>query len=85
MTAYAGSIVAGVANGCVGLLTQGMMRLYSRTSVKTRVVVLPVQRRRQPEWGTTGKVVATLIVTQASSDPAPIPEVSCDRHFLAMC
>lgn len=35
------SIGHGVTSGCVGLLTQDMLDLYSRTPVKTKVVVLP--------------------------------------------
>jgi lipoprotein-anchoring transpeptidase ErfK/SrfK len=35
------SIGNGVTSGCVGLLTQDMLDLYSRTPVKTKVVVLP--------------------------------------------
>lgn len=35
------SIGKGVTSGCVGLLTQDMLDLYSRTPVKTKVVVLP--------------------------------------------
>ncbi len=35
------SIGSGVTSGCVGLLSQDMMDLYSRTPVKTKVVVLP--------------------------------------------
>lgn len=35
------SIGNGVSSGCVGLLTQDMMHLYSRTPVDTKVVVLP--------------------------------------------
>ena len=35
------SIGTGVTSGCTGLLTQDMMDLYSRTPVKTKVVVLP--------------------------------------------
>jgi lipoprotein-anchoring transpeptidase ErfK/SrfK len=31
----------GITSGCTGLLTQDMMDLYSRTPVKTKVVVLP--------------------------------------------
>jgi lipoprotein-anchoring transpeptidase ErfK/SrfK len=34
------SIGSGITSGCVGLLTQDMMHLYSRTPVKTKVVVL---------------------------------------------
>jgi lipoprotein-anchoring transpeptidase ErfK/SrfK len=44
-TIYASSAVesigTGVTSGCVGLLSQDMMHLYSRTPVKTKVVVLP--------------------------------------------
>ncbi len=36
------SIGNGVTSGCTGLLSQDMIDLYSRTSVKTKVVVLPV-------------------------------------------
>jgi lipoprotein-anchoring transpeptidase ErfK/SrfK len=35
------SIGSGITSGCVGLLTQDMMHLYDRTSVKTKVIVLP--------------------------------------------
>ena len=35
------SIGTGVTSGCTGLLTQDMIDLYSRTPVKTKVVVLP--------------------------------------------
>ena len=35
------SIGNGITSGCVGLLTQDMMHLYDRTSVKTKVIVLP--------------------------------------------
>jgi lipoprotein-anchoring transpeptidase ErfK/SrfK len=35
------SIGTGVTSGCVGLLSQDMIHLYSRTPVKTKVVVLP--------------------------------------------
>jgi lipoprotein-anchoring transpeptidase ErfK/SrfK len=35
------SIGTGITSGCVGLLSQDMMHLYSRTQVKTKVVVLP--------------------------------------------
>ncbi|MBL0404049.1 L,D-transpeptidase [Microvirga aerilata] len=35
------SIGNGITSGCVGLLTQDMMHLYSRTPVKTKVIVLP--------------------------------------------
>ncbi|MGV2981208.1 L,D-transpeptidase [Camelimonas sp. ID_303_24] len=35
------SIGSGVTSGCVGLLSQDMIDLYSRTPVKTKVVVLP--------------------------------------------
>lgn len=31
----------GITSGCTGLLTQDMMDLYSRTPIKTKVVVLP--------------------------------------------
>lgn len=36
------SIGTGVTSGCTGLLSQDMLDLYSRTPVKTKVVVLPV-------------------------------------------
>lgn len=36
------SIGSGVTSGCTGLLTQDMLDLYSRTPVKTKVIVLPV-------------------------------------------
>jgi lipoprotein-anchoring transpeptidase ErfK/SrfK len=35
------SIGHNVTSGCTGLLTQDMMDLYSRTPVKTKVIVLP--------------------------------------------
>jgi lipoprotein-anchoring transpeptidase ErfK/SrfK len=35
------SIGKGITSGCVGLLSQDMIHLYSRTPVKTKVVVLP--------------------------------------------
>ncbi len=35
------TIGAGITSGCTGLLTQDMIDLYSRTPVKTKVVVLP--------------------------------------------
>ncbi len=35
------TIGTGVSSGCVGLLTQDMIHLYSRTPVDTNVVVLP--------------------------------------------
>lgn len=35
------SIGSGVTSGCVGLLTQDMLDLYSKTPVKTKVIVLP--------------------------------------------
>ncbi|HEY8033522.1 MAG TPA: L,D-transpeptidase, partial [Methylocella sp.] len=31
----------GVTSGCTGLLTQDMLDLYSRTPVKTKVILLP--------------------------------------------
>ena len=40
-TSDAESIGTGVTSGCTGLLTQDMIDLYSRTPVKTKVVVLP--------------------------------------------
>ena len=44
-TIYASSdpetIGSGITSGCVGLLSQDMIHLYSRTPVKTKVVVLP--------------------------------------------
>ncbi len=36
------TIGTGVTSGCTGLLTQDMLDLYSRTPVKTKVIVLPV-------------------------------------------
>jgi lipoprotein-anchoring transpeptidase ErfK/SrfK len=36
------SIGTGVTSGCTGLLTQDMLDLYSRTPIKTKVIVLPV-------------------------------------------
>jgi lipoprotein-anchoring transpeptidase ErfK/SrfK len=35
------TIGSGITSGCTGLLTQDMMDLYSRTPIKTKVVVLP--------------------------------------------
>jgi lipoprotein-anchoring transpeptidase ErfK/SrfK len=35
------SIGSGITSGCVGLLSQDMIHLYSRTPIKTKVVVLP--------------------------------------------
>jgi lipoprotein-anchoring transpeptidase ErfK/SrfK len=35
------SIGRGVTSGCTGLLSQDMIHLYSRTSIKTKVLVLP--------------------------------------------
>ena len=35
------SIGTGITSGCTGLLTQDMIDLYSRTPVKTKVIVLP--------------------------------------------
>lgn len=35
------TIGTGVTSGCTGLLTQDMMDLYSRTPIKTKVIVLP--------------------------------------------
>jgi lipoprotein-anchoring transpeptidase ErfK/SrfK len=35
------TIGSGITSGCTGLLTQDMIDLYSRTPVKTKVVVLP--------------------------------------------
>lgn len=35
------TIGSGITSGCVGLLSQDMIDLYSRTPVKTKVVVLP--------------------------------------------
>jgi lipoprotein-anchoring transpeptidase ErfK/SrfK len=35
------SIGTGVTSGCTGLLSQDMIHLYSRTPIKTKVVVLP--------------------------------------------
>jgi lipoprotein-anchoring transpeptidase ErfK/SrfK len=35
------SIGTGVSSGCIGLLTQDMVDLYAKTTVKTRVIVLP--------------------------------------------
>jgi lipoprotein-anchoring transpeptidase ErfK/SrfK len=40
-TSDAESIGTGVTSGCTGLLSQDMIDLYSRTPVKTKVVVLP--------------------------------------------
>jgi lipoprotein-anchoring transpeptidase ErfK/SrfK len=35
------SIGTGVTSGCTGLLTQDMLDLYSRTPIKTKVILLP--------------------------------------------
>jgi lipoprotein-anchoring transpeptidase ErfK/SrfK len=35
------TIGSGITSGCTGLLTQDMMDLYSRTPIKTKVIVLP--------------------------------------------
>ncbi|HZY14253.1 MAG TPA: L,D-transpeptidase, partial [Beijerinckiaceae bacterium] len=35
------TIGSGITSGCTGLLTQDMMDLYSRTPIRTKVVVLP--------------------------------------------
>ena len=35
------TIGTGITSGCTGLLTQDMIHLYSRTPVKTKVIVLP--------------------------------------------
>jgi lipoprotein-anchoring transpeptidase ErfK/SrfK len=40
-TSVASSIGNGVSSGCVGLLSQDMIHLYSRTPVGTKVIVLP--------------------------------------------
>lgn len=40
-TRVAETIGKGISSGCIGLLTQDMMHLYSRTPVNTKVVVLP--------------------------------------------
>jgi lipoprotein-anchoring transpeptidase ErfK/SrfK len=40
-TSDAESIGTGVTSGCTGLLSQDMIDLYSRTPIKTKVVVLP--------------------------------------------
>jgi lipoprotein-anchoring transpeptidase ErfK/SrfK len=40
-TSVAQSIGTGITSGCTGLLSQDMIHLYSRTPVKTKVVVLP--------------------------------------------
>jgi lipoprotein-anchoring transpeptidase ErfK/SrfK len=40
-TSVAQSIGTGITSGCTGLLSQDMIDLYSRTPVKTKVVVLP--------------------------------------------
>jgi lipoprotein-anchoring transpeptidase ErfK/SrfK len=40
-TSDAESIGTGVTSGCTGLLSQDMIDLYSRTPVKTKVIVLP--------------------------------------------
>ena len=39
-TSVAQSIGTGVSSGCIGLLSQDMIHLYSRTPVETKVVVL---------------------------------------------
>ncbi|WDR01779.1 L,D-transpeptidase [Devosia algicola] len=40
-TTVAETIGKGISSGCIGLLTQDMMDLYSRTPVNTKVIVLP--------------------------------------------
>jgi lipoprotein-anchoring transpeptidase ErfK/SrfK len=40
-TRVAESIGKGISSGCIGLLTQDMVDLYSRTPVNTKVIVLP--------------------------------------------
>ena len=40
-TIVAQSIGTGITSGCTGLLSQDMIDLYSRTPVKTKVIVLP--------------------------------------------
>ena len=35
------TIGQGITSGCTGLLTQDMLDLYSRTPVKTKVIMLP--------------------------------------------
>lgn len=40
-TRIAETIGKGISSGCIGLLTQDMLDLYSRTPVNTKVVVLP--------------------------------------------
>ena len=35
------TIGTGVTSGCTGLLSQDMIDLYSRTPIKTKVVILP--------------------------------------------
>ena len=35
------TMVSGITSGCTGLLTQDMIHLYSRTPIKTKVVMLP--------------------------------------------
>ena len=40
-TSDPGTIGTGITSGCTGLLTQDMIDLYSRTPVKTKVIVLP--------------------------------------------
>jgi lipoprotein-anchoring transpeptidase ErfK/SrfK len=35
------TIGTGITSGCTGLLTQDMIHLYSRTPIKTKVVMLP--------------------------------------------
>ncbi|MGH6841573.1 MAG: L,D-transpeptidase, partial [Methylocella sp.] len=40
-TSDAESIGTGVTSGCTGLLSQDMIDLYSRTPIKTKVVMLP--------------------------------------------
>jgi lipoprotein-anchoring transpeptidase ErfK/SrfK len=40
-TSDAESIGTNVTSGCTGLLSQDMIDLYSRTPLKTKVVVLP--------------------------------------------
>jgi lipoprotein-anchoring transpeptidase ErfK/SrfK len=40
-TVYPQTIGDGVSSGCIGLLTQDMIHLYSRAPVDTKVVILP--------------------------------------------
>ena len=41
-------IGSGVTSGCTGLLSQDMIDLYSRTPIKTKVIVLPAKPQKKP-------------------------------------